>query len=536
MNPVRPFLSFAALTSLSSALALGAIGCGDDSEEGGTPQSPNGPWTVSGVLTYERVPFDPAQQGLDYTKIAVFPIRHASVRLINVEGGAEIAAASSGDDGAYTFTYEGPARVKLWIYSETTEPAITVEDNTADNAVYVLESAEIDASKTDRLDVVAATGWDGNAYAGPRQAAPFAVLDSAYEAARRFRAEVTPAPDFPALKLNWSANNRPEDGPISTGAIGTSFWDGQELYILGKDGVDTDEFDSHVIVHEWGHYFESTLARSDSPGGPHTYGDYLDPRIALSEGWGNALSAMILDPDTRYADSYGQRQSQGFSYDLEANDTSQNAAPGWYSESTVESVLFDVYDPANEPWDQVALGLPGVYAAMTGPVRDTAAMTTLFAFVAGLKSQQPAVAGALDALVTHHTYDQARGVSPIQDEWGTGEQHTGGFVGTLPVVVDGDAGGAINLAMTGGTDPNKLAQNRFIKVTGAGGQISVSSTCASDVDLYVYRSGVFIASGATLSGDEQVTFSAASGTTYVINVQGYENAQMDYTAVIDVTK
>jgi len=30
--------------------------------------------------------------------------------------------------------------------------------------------------------------------------------------------------------------------------------------VLGKAGADADEFDSHVIVHQWGHFSEATWA------------------------------------------------------------------------------------------------------------------------------------------------------------------------------------------------------------------------------------------------------------------------------------
>jgi hypothetical protein len=80
-----------------------------------------------------------------------------------------------------------------------------------------------------------------------------------------------------------------------------------EIYVLGKALVDTDEFDSHVIVHEWGHYFDANLARSDSPGGRHGPGDVLDPRIAFGEAWGNAVASMETPRRSRMAFWYSVR-------------------------------------------------------------------------------------------------------------------------------------------------------------------------------------------------------------------------------------
>jgi len=83
---------------------------------------------------------------------------------------------------------------------------------------------------------------------------------------------------------------------LRSGLIGTTHFDGDgNLYILGDADSDTDEYDDHVIIHEWGHYFEQSFSRADSIGGPHGSGDRLDIRVAFGEGWGNAFSAIATD-------------------------------------------------------------------------------------------------------------------------------------------------------------------------------------------------------------------------------------------------
>ncbi len=57
------------------------------------------------------------------------------------------------------------------------------------------------------------------------------------------------------------------------------------MVILGDAGVDTDEFDAHVIAHEWAHYFEDVMSRSNSEGGAHLLGESLDASLAFSEGF-----------------------------------------------------------------------------------------------------------------------------------------------------------------------------------------------------------------------------------------------------------
>src|SRR5699024_2060534 len=101
--------------------------------------------------------------------------------------------------------------------------------------------------------------------------------------------------------------------------------------ILGKEDLDTDEYDSAVVVHEWGHYFENQMARSDSMGGYHGGGDVLDMRLAFGEGWGNALAGMVRD-DPLYVDTQGARQQlPGVIMDVGANDFYEK---GWFSESS----------------------------------------------------------------------------------------------------------------------------------------------------------------------------------------------------------
>jgi len=94
---------------------------------------------------------------------------------------------------------------------------------------------------------------------------------------------VDPTIEFPALELRWSVENKTQLGNRALGQIGTSAYfpeeDGGVIYLLGEEGRDTDEYDQHVILHEWGHYFEHQLSRSDSIGGLHSLNDRLDARV-----------------------------------------------------------------------------------------------------------------------------------------------------------------------------------------------------------------------------------------------------------------
>lgn len=72
-----------------------------------------------------------------------------------------------------------------------------------------------------------------------------------------------------------------------------------ELYINGGrvgnvTTQDTDHFDDSVILHEIAHHIESVCGTPDSPAGPHSAQDRIDPRLAWSEGFGNFFGGHIV--------------------------------------------------------------------------------------------------------------------------------------------------------------------------------------------------------------------------------------------------
>lgn len=489
---------------------------------------------VSGKIEYERVPYDVDAKKLDYAATAAMPVRGASVRLIDADNDVELASTVTDDQGGYAFDYDGAAKVKLWVFAETTTPPITVEDNTDGDTIYVIESAAVDSGGNAALDVLAKTGWTGESYGEPRLAAPFAVLDSVYTATRRFLDETTPAPDFVPLHVNWSPNNRPEPGDKAAGQIGTSHWDKEELYILGKEDVDTDEFDDHIIVHEWCHSFQSTVTRDDTIGGNHAEGDVIDPRVAWSEGSCNAMSAIILDPAFLYSDTFGLKQADSYEIALDTNIKDAAANPGWFSERVVAGIVLDLYDNTAEPFDKTSLGLQGIYDGLLAQ-KALPSLTTLFSFIAPLKAAHPQDAAAIDALVVYHTADAALGISTIKDQWATGETHAGDTPLNLPLYTIATIDKMVTRQLIGGEPDNHAAQNRYFRIVGDGLPIVATSTCDGDIDLAVYAKGKKLATAETNSGNEQLMFDTVDKEIYVLTVHGYNDLPGPYSATISLT-
>ena len=357
--------------------------------------------TISGKATYDNVPHT-ALNGLDYVNTTQAPIRGAVVELI--QGTTTIAQSDVTDlNGNYSFDVNPNSgdyfiRIKSQaLRADTASWNAMVVDNTNSQALYAIDGSSftVTTAAVNRPTMNAASGWGGTSYTGARAGAPFHILDRIMDGHLKLLS-ANPAITFPALDINWSPNNNLSGTDTSTtttylaslraGDVGTSFsvsypssfdeFEGPQLFILGAENSDTDEYDGHVVVHEWGHYFEGNLSRSDSIGGAHSGGDQLDMRVAFGEGFGNAWSGVITD-DSFYRDSRNTSQAQGFSINVENNSVTNE---GWYNEGSVQSILYDIYDTVDDGVDNVSLGFQPIYDVLVGSQKTTEAFTSIFSF------------------------------------------------------------------------------------------------------------------------------------------------------------
>lgn len=384
-------------------------------------------FTVSGVVTYVRIPH--AGTALDYSNPINENLQQAVVEVICGTGVYSSTVTSSA--GLYSLNFPSAqasiVRVKAQMKPLTgTAWNFSVVDNlTPGKPVYAMDSSSFNLSADHPLDLHAPSGWTGSSYTGTRVAAPFAILDSVRKAKDKILSANASAV-FPALQINWSVSNVPAPGDKSLGQITTSHYDtaDSQIYLLGAVDNDTDEYDEHVIIHEWGHYFEDKLSRSDSIGGPHSTGDVLDMRVAYSEGFGNAFSAIVTD-DPLYIDTSGVGQSVGFRINIENNNCTN---PGWFSECSVQSVLFDIADTTNDGVDTLSLGFGSIYDVLVGPQKTTPAFTSIFSFVKSLKVLNGASANEIDALTS------AQSIQPVDDIYGDSETiNNPGSTNQLPI-------------------------------------------------------------------------------------------------------
>lgn len=374
---------------------------------------------VSGKVTYDRVPVSlnsDSSAKLDYTNTEVLPCKNILVKAINTKG--EVIASSSTDkNGYYELSVAQNEEIKIRAYAQmkkigTPSWDVKVVDNVNQNSLYVIEGEYAKVTKqTATRNLHASSGWNKTGYLkNGRSSAPFAILDTIYLSMDKILSADDKA-QFPPLVINWSTSNVASGGDKELGQIVTSNYDGDGgLWILGDENGDTDEFDDHIIAHEWGHYFEDKFSRSDSIGGSHATTDHLDIRVAIGEGWGNAFSGMATN-NPYYYDTYGAKQGTGWYMNLE---TDKSSAQGYYNEGSVQRILYDLYDDKKETHDNIALGFKPIYEAMIDKEKNAPAFTSLFTFIDALKLQNPDKKTQIDSIVS------SEGIAPIVDMYGTG--------------------------------------------------------------------------------------------------------------------
>lgn len=437
-------------------LLMFMVGCSQHS-----PVNPGEGVKISGTVTFDRVPVKIDPYGLiklDYNNVQKVTGKHLLIKALD-ENGKVLYQTSSNSNGRYTVYVPENTDVKIRVYARMLQENkwdVSVVDNTAQKALYVIEGGLHDSgSSPTQRDLHAASGWGGNGYTGSRDAAPFAILDSINTVMQKVL-NAKPNVQFPQLTVNWSVNNVAAGGDRSLGQIVTSNYDGDSnLWILGDANSDTDEYDDHIIIHEWGHFFEDKFSRSDSIGGPHSSGDALDIRVAFGEGWGNAISAIATD-NPIYFDTAGYNQSSGWFMDIESASPDN---PGWFSEASVQRILYDLYDNNNEGSDNINLGFAPIFDAMVNKERNTEAFTSIFSFIDALKSENSRYRSKIDQVVASEQ------ISTIRDAYGNYRSNSAQGTFTTPVYRTLEVGRWITQCNQNHFGVyNKLGNRTFIKV------------------------------------------------------------------------
>lgn len=374
------------------------------------------PGSVAGTITADAPNIDTAIGGLIYAApLRNFKVRGAVVELVDADNPSAKPLQTSATDANGNYSFSSVAVGKNVIVRVSAQVATTrasgvatgpqynfmVRDNTGSGTVkpmYTLSSpATLTVAVGNVMSINAALGFDsGGKVTGPRQSAPFSILEVIYTAVANIQvanANIT----LPDLNVYWSPDNTTSNAGKDIdlkmkGSINTSHFSKNGKYpgvfILGQADVDTDEFDQGVVGHEFGHYLQFAASYSDNPGDYHAGDSFKDASLAYGEGFGTAIGG-LLSGSKFYTDSKLINQSGGFSNDI-SQPVSTGEANGFYSEETVSYLLYTLGSK---------FGFTPFWNALTSMATGYQS-ATVFNFLNRYMSQNPSSADAVNALVT----------------------------------------------------------------------------------------------------------------------------------------
>jgi len=484
------------------------------------------------VITFDDVPVV-VPIGTDFGAITQQPVRGVLIEAVSASG-TVLASGQTSSSGAYSLAVPSNTDVRIRVLAQLQQTAtaswdVSVVDNTNADALYALEGALANSGTQNSV-----RDLNASAINTARSAAPFAILDPIYDTVVMF-STIDPDITFPQLDMHWSVNNRNVSGDPDIGDItSSSYVSGEGIFIVGDMNSNTDEFDSHVIVHEWGHYYEDQISRSDSVGGRHGLGDRLDPRVAFSEGWGNALSAMILD-DPLYLDSFVQNGNNfvgGFNVE---NNTNLNE--GWFNEGSVQSILYDIFDPIDDGADVISAGLGPLHEAFISPTYiNTPVFTTIFAYLESLRGSGIVDDADLNALLAEQSIN-GTGIM------GLGESNDGNITSSLPVynrvTVNGPPVEICSVDDAG--EFNNLGNRAYliVNIPSAGSydfsMERISGDTNRDPDFEIFQNGAFVTRAISGALNDENAMRLLAAGEYVIDAMDFFNLGEEMTQLANRT-
>ena len=456
---------------------------------------------ISGTIYYERVHAQHLGEStlLNYLNITKERAKQVLVEAIDPSENL-VDSTFTDNNGHYTLSnIPSNTNLKIRVYAKMKKENrwnVKVIDNTNHDSTYVIEGSFSNSGFVNSSRTLIAT-------ASNKESPPFAILDSIYLAMNKVLA-VDSTVNFPVLKINWSVNN------VNTG----SYYDGVDNIVLqGDQQQDSDEYDDHIVIHEWGHYFERNFSRADNIGGQHGSGEYLDIRVAFGEGFGNAFSAMVTD-DPLYFDTMG---SSGWNMNIEQ---ATHETPGWFSEASIQRILYDIYDGNNDGADKLSLGFKPIYKTLVNGQRNTVAFTSIFSFINELKNANPSSTAKIDDIVANEN------IATIEDIYGS-NRVSNLEQGTLPLYTEltenKTIGNICSINQYG--NYNKLGNHKYIRfnINNSGTypiQVKQSNGTASDPEFTLFKVSPFEKLSTNQSGKsgiEKVKLALSSGE-YLLDI------------------
>jgi hypothetical protein len=461
---------------------------------------------ISGTIHYERVhaQYSGGSSLLNYSNITQETAKQVMVLAIDRSNNL-VDSTFTNNQGRYTLSnITSNSDIKIRVYAKMEKLNrwdVKVIDNSDNDALYGIEGGFSNSGFSNSVRNLTAS-------ASNKSSPPFAILDSIYLAMNKVYA-VDSNVNFPLLKINWSINN------ITSG----TYYDGVDNIVLqGDQQGDSDEYDDHIVIHEWGHYFERSFSRADNIGGSHGSNEHLDIRVAFGEGFGNALSAMVTD-DPLYFDTFG---SNGWNMNMEH---ATHETPGWFSEASIQRILYDLYDSNNDGTDRLSLGFKPMYETLVNGQQNTSAFTSIFSFINELKKANPSSTTKIDDIIANED------IATIEDSYGS-NRVSNLEEGSLPLyrqlTVDKTIGDTCSLNHYGSN--NKLANHKYVRFSINRNdtypiQVKQSNGSSSDPEFILFKTSPFEKISTNESGKagiEKASLALTSGD-YLLDIYDANN-------------
>jgi hypothetical protein len=331
--------------------------------------------TFRGTILYEKIPA--GRNGLELENRVRTPAAGVKVEIVASPARTVLGSGFTDEKGGYSIPVRLARQADVYVRAlAQTENAPVVRVGDRAEFSIVTEPFAAGRTRTVQRDLLAT---DSSRVAGAFNIA--ATIHRANALVRSARPDVA----LPRVEIRWD----------TTYMGGTFFREHEAVaFINGRRGRDSDEYDDHVIAHEYGHFLMASFSRESSPGGSHGFGERLDPRLAWSEGWGNFFGAATTG-SAHYIDTGAARGRQVVlvSMDLE-DDVPTGDRPGIWSEHSVAGVLWDWFDDGAEAQDSVALGFVPLWNAFAELGKQPDVYLLRFANVLAAATKQNRLLGA----------------------------------------------------------------------------------------------------------------------------------------------
>jgi len=460
---------------------------------------------ISGEVFYQKI--DVTDAGLDLNNPVMVPVRNARVEVFSQSTQSVVAVSETDLRGRFNAPIPFDPNLTVRVISRLQSSDLRVADNTNLNAPYVI-ATDIDGRDPHSDLLFADTS---------RISGAFNILEMVQRANDTVRM-ADPKISPPAVTIFWSTRNTNRLGNVAQGLVGTSYFNiaNNTAFILGDRNVDSDEFDDAVIIHEYAHMLAAKFSRDDSPGGPHGVGDMLDPRVSWSEGWANFFSSVVRN-DPIWRDSSGPNGINTLRYDLEDN-IPPGDKPGYWSEASVDTLLWDLYDDHPDPADNVQFPFSLIWSAFTDLRNDR--FVYLPYFLEHFLTRNPSATDALRTMVQFRSIDFQPNVRPsVTNPFPT------------PMNVGSTVSGYVDSLTP--KRANLIQSSHFYSFTTTGGAASIrlditgvgpgGNANADDLDIFLMdRNGRMLdRSDRGLNGQSELISDRLPAATYVIEIRSF---------------